>query len=109
MTDDCATGDCHTQTLVLNPSGDGGCSPDPDPWCPGDVNGTRDVEIDNQSGYPQKLWNIASGLLNPAPGGEINIAKDGKWNGTVGHTEGTYTYDDGESSAGPRNGTIDPS
>ena len=95
-----------TDTLTLSPSGDKGCEPSPDPWEP---EGGTQVKIKNDSGYDQTLWDISPGLLNPAPGHEINIAKDKTWKGHVGNDEGDYKYDDGLASTGPRSGTIDPS
>ena len=98
-----------SDTLILKPSGNGGCIPEPILWKP---TGRGPVKIDNQSGFEQKLTKITQGALNPSPHREITIAKDDDWKGTVGPKKVppyTYEYNDGQPVAGPRTGTIDPS
>ena len=94
-----------SNTLTLNASGTGGCSPDQDPWTP---TSGGSVTITNSSGAQQVLSGITSGLLNPAPGGSITVPTTG-WSGTVGTSNGTYSYNDGSTERGMRNGTTDPS
>ena len=95
-----------SDTLTLSASGTGGCSPDQNPWEP--TSGGA-VSIVNNSGAQQMLSDITPGLLNPAPGNSITISSGGTWNGRVGTSSGTYSYNDGSNKRGMRNGTIDPS
>ena len=96
-----------SNTLNLGPSGSNGCTPDQNPWEP--VHGP--VTITNTSGVEQTLTNITPGLLAPAsPQHTITVpTTTAGWSGTVGSTNGTYSYEDGLADAGVRNGTIDPS
>lgn len=95
-----------SNTLTLNASGSGGCTPSDDPWTP--TSGGA-VTIVNNSGYDQDLTNITPGLLTPAPGNAITVTTTANWEGRVGTSNGTYSYDDGLPEEDPRNGTIDPS
>lgn len=93
--------------LTLEASGSGGCTPDQNPWKP--TKGGS-VTIKNNSGFDQILSNITPGLLNPVGASKsITVTTTQDWNGTVGSTRGTYTYNDGLAEEDPRNGTIDPS
>ena len=94
--------------LILNPCANGseGCVPSQDPWRPAS---NSQVVIANDSGHEQVLSNITSGLLNPSPGNTITIPAGQAWVGTVSNKSGTYVYNDCSDSAGPRDGTIDPS
>ncbi|MEP4485992.1 MAG: hypothetical protein ABJ013_10215 [Halioglobus sp.] len=100
------------QILNLTPSGVGGCSPEPaEPvdWKP---KKKSLVAIVNSSGADQTLSNITVGMLKDQAGKEvthIDVSNKGFWLGTVEQKKGTYEYDDGETSAGPRTGRIDPS
>lgn len=95
-----------SNTLTLDPSGSGGCTPSPDPWRPPKGGA---VTIVNNSGYEQTLASITPGLLTPAPGNAITVTTTANWEGRVGNSRGTYVYDDGNPEKEPREGTIDPS
>jgi hypothetical protein len=94
----------ESNTLTLNASGSGGCTPNKDPWRPA----PGPVEILNKSGFEQTLTNVTKGVLAPAPHRIVTVPTEG-WPGTAGSNKGTYIYDDGFPEAGPRTGTIDPS
>lgn len=98
-----------SNTLTLNASGNGGCTPDQDPWTP--TKGAN-VSIYNGSGAHQNLTNFTNGCLVTQAGGTVtSISLDNAqtWQGKAGSARGTYTYDDGLADLGTRNGTIDPS
>lgn len=104
------------QFMILMPSGDGGCLPQPLVW-PTEKNAK--VVIVNASGADQKLSNISDDLLKGDGGWVSNITiSDGDfWSGKVGAKReegdpGNYIFDDGEEKKfedAPRVGTIDPS
>lgn len=93
------------QILNLTPSGAGGCSPEPLDW---KAKKKSLVAIVNSSGADQTLSNITAGALSTG-GTSISIKKDSFWLGTMEDKKGSYEYDDGEPSAAPRTGRIDPS
>lgn len=101
--------------LTLNPSGTNGCTPDQNPWTPGQG---ANVTIRNSSGYTQTLSNITNGcLIQTGQGGgpvtSITLDNNNCWNGRAGAiaNRGSYQYDDGVESPkrDMRSGTIDPS
>lgn len=94
-----------SSTLILKPSGKGGCVPASDPWNPPK---SGKVKIVNNSGAEQKLTNISKGLLSPSPHNTVVVPEEG-WSGTVGNKKGVYQYEDGSEDMGVRDGTIDPS
>ena len=101
-----------TETLtLLQGDCEGGCEPDKNPWKP---EGQKDVRIHNKSGSKQVLSNIRGSCLKTKNGKNedtITLEPDEIWKGKAGKKakKGTYIYDDGCPTEGPRTGHIDPS
>ena len=101
-----------SNTLILDPSGDGGCEPDQNPWTPP---AGAQVTIDNQSGYDQDILNITNHCLKTKSGKTKKNIKDlekgKKWKGKAGakNVSGDYFFNDGLPEVGTRSGRIDPS
>jgi hypothetical protein len=101
-----------SQLLTLDPSGDKGCTPAPNPWKP--PRG-RIVVIINNTEHDQTLSKIEPGCLTRPGHGTVTSITIGSnsnnpWIGRAGSNSGTYEYDDGDpSKLAPRIGTIDPS